>query len=234
MQGFEEVSPGVFYRDPKMKRKQPYTKSKQATKKRKTSNLAFQKNTVSSSNSPEKKDILGALPTSPVIVSPTFSAATLLNGSLQGAGAGQHIGRKTTMTSLFIRYDLHLQSTSTRGCQVRILVVYDKQANKALPAITDVLTSDNFNAPMNLDNADRFIILVDKLTKPISINNNYNIADTIYKKMALDTLWDTGSNVGDVTDIKTGSVVSFISQSGEVAVAAPLLDSITRIRYTDN
>lgn len=234
MQGFEEVSPGVYYRDPsKMKRKQPYTKTKQATKKRKTSNLAFQKNTVSPSAN-EKKDILAAIPTTVAIASPVFSTPTLLNGSLQGALVGQHIGRKTTMTSLFIRYDAHLSPTTTQGCQIRILVVYDKQANKALPAITDVLTSDNFNAPMNLDNADRFIILVDKFCKPISVQGNYNVSDTIYKKMALDTLWDTGNNAGDVTDIKTGSVVAFIAQSGGAAVAAPIVDSITRIRYIDN
>lgn len=216
-----------------MKRQKASPANKRPVKKQKTGNLAFQKNTVSAT-APEKKDILGALPINVAVSAATFSAPTLLNGSLQGAGAGQHIGRKTAMNSLLIRYDAHLAPTTTQGCQIRLLVVYDKQTNKALPAITDVLASDNFNSPMNLDNSDRFIILADKLTDPISVNNNYNVADTIYKKMSLDTMWDTGNNAGDVTDIKSGSVVAFIAQSGGAGVAAAQVDSITRIRYIDN
>ena len=39
--------------------------------------------------------------------------------------------------------------------------MYDRQPNGALPAATDVLTSNTIMAAQNLDNRDRFLILAD-------------------------------------------------------------------------
>lgn len=222
---------GILRRE--MKRKAPFSKAPPFKRQKTSGNLAFQKNTVSVAP-PEKKDVLGAIPIAAPFGTPAFAGPELLNGSTTGAGPGQHIGRKTAMKSLHVRYDIALMPTSVGGAVVRILIVYDKQTNKALPAITDVLIQDNFNSPMNLDNSDRFIILADKLCDPVSTQNNFNIAGTIYKKMGLDTMWDTTVNFGDVRDIKSGSIVAFVAQSGGVTVANIETTAVTRIRYIDN
>lgn len=219
-----------------LKRKSPPTKTfKSQAKRRKISHqqpLTFQRNALGFGT--EKKDLLRALPTTVGVVGAvTFTAATLLNPTVQGTAAtGQRLGRKITMTSLLVRYSCTLATTSVGGAVARILIVYDKQTNGATPAITDILTNNDFTSPMNLDNTDRFTILMDELTDPISVGNNFSIAKNRYVKMKLDSVYST--NNGDVTDIKTGGVFAFIAQTGGVTTTVGTVDSFTRIRFLDS
>ena len=97
-----------------------------------------------------------------------FTASELLNGITTGATATTRIGRKINLKSLYLRYTVGLTASSTGGCQFRILVVYDKQTNGNTATITDILLSDEFKAPNNLSYRDRFVVLADELTDPIS------------------------------------------------------------------
>ena len=80
-----------------------------------------------------------------------------LNDVAQGTTAITRIGRKILMKSVLVQ---GLLATNT-GNSARVLIVYDRQPNGALPAATDVLTSNTIMAAQNLDNRDRFLILAD-------------------------------------------------------------------------
>jgi len=164
--------------------------------------------------------------------STAFSAGSLLNGCVPGSAATERIGRKFTMKSLLIRYRMNLGATSTGGCQMRILIVYDKQANATAPAITDILLADAFDSPNNLSNRDRFVTITDIITDNISVQGNYSVCGVNYKSVNLETMFNAG-NAGTIGDITSGSIYLFIANSGSLGVANGASSFRTRVRYTD-
>ena len=172
---------------------------------------------------------------SPVIAvgSASFSLSTqLLNGCTQGSDATNRIGRKLVLKSCLVRGTFTLASTSTGGSPIRLVLVYDKQANAAAPATTDVFLADNFSSQNNLNNRDRFIILSDFISDPIAASGNFSIGFKMYKKMNLETMFN-GGNAGTVADITSGALYLFMAQNGSIATAAPTLNLRTRVRFID-
>ena len=164
--------------------------------------------------------------------SSAFSTGVLLNGVAQGSDATARIGRKMVMKSLLLRWTWNLASTSTGGSPVRVMVVYDKQANATAPAITDVLVVDSFVGQNNLNNRDRFVVLCDYLSEPIGANGNTSVGGVIYKRLNLETMFNSGS-AGTIGDITSGSVYLFVSQTGGILVANPTFNWRARVRFTD-
>lgn len=181
---------------------------------------------------PEKKFIDSTASTALTFASATWSAGSLLNGMAPGSTASQRIGRKIIGKSLYMRYQFFIGSTTTGGNPARILIVYDKQANAAAPAITDILLTDSALSANNLSNRDRFITLCDHITDPVSQNNNFCVADSIYKKINLETMFNAGS-AGTIGDITSGSIYVFFAQFGTTGVANSTVAWTARYRYTD-
>jgi len=187
------------------------------------------------SSMPELKFVDAAtsttLATTGLFTSPV--AATLLNGLTPGSTATTRIGRKIVMKSLYLRYSLSLAATSTGGSPVRIIIFYDKQANATLPAITDLLEVSNFNSTNNLSNRDRFVVLCDHVSEPVSVQNNFTVTGSLYKKLSLETMFNTGA-AGTIGDITSGSVfITFATAVGGIGVAGAELNWRTRIRFDD-
>lgn len=162
----------------------------------------------------------------------TPGPTTLLNGLIPDSTATGRIGRKVVMKSLYIRWSAQLAPTSIQGAPVRIIVFYDKQANGAAAGVTDVLLANAFNSPNNLSNRDRFVVLSDELTEPISVQNNFAVSGVIYKKINLEVMFNAGT-AGTIADITSGSVYIMAAQSSTIATAAPTVSFRSRIRYTD-
>lgn len=161
-----------------------------------------------------------------------FNTGILLNGLTPGSSASERIGRKVTIKSLLIRWSVHLSATTTGGAPIRILVVYDRQANAAAPAITDILLTDNFNANNNLSNRDRFITIFDQYSEPISVQNNYATNGVLYKSLNLEETFNSG-NAGNIGDISTGSIYIFVAAAESIGVANLAFEGRSRVRYTD-
>jgi len=102
----------------------------------------------------------------------TTALFTAINLLTVGSSAWNRIGRKITMKSLYIQGNFF---TTNTGLQTdipqfaRMIVVYDKQPNGALPAIADLLrdqvnsaSDSNVTSPqsgLNLNNRERFEII---------------------------------------------------------------------------
>jgi len=162
----------------------------------------------------------------------TFSTPILLNGLQSGSDATNRIGRKVNIKSLLLRFNFGMASTSIGGAPCRILVVYDKQANATAPLITDILLVNGFSSQNNLSNRDRFVTIFDHITQPIAATNNYCVADVLFKRVNLETIFNAG-NAGTIGDISSGSVYIFVAQCGTIGTTAPVLLARSRIRYTD-
>lgn len=160
------------------------------------------------------------------------AVVTLLNGVAQGTTPTSRIGRKILQQSLFLRVQLAKSPTMTGESPLRILVVQDMQANGAAPAGTDVLASNEITSPMNLNNVERFKVILDKEFKLGAIDCTA-CAYKWYKKFKLPVAFNTGST-GNITDITTGSLYMLTFSNGLFATTAPSGEVYTRIRFTDN
>lgn len=161
-----------------------------------------------------------------------LAAANLLNGLAPGSSAEQRIGRKVNIKSILVRYSAFLGPTSVGGSPLRIMVIYDKQANATDPLVTDILLNNAFTSPNNLSNRDRFVTIFDLLTESVSQENNYAIAGTLFKQVNLETMFNAG-NAGTIGDITSGSIYIIAAQCGKVTGEAPQISVQCRVRYTD-
>ena len=161
----------------------------------------------------------------------TFGAGVLLNGLANGNDASSRIGRKVTIKSLYLRWSQLFIAGAGGAGSIRVLIVYDKQANAAAPSITDILLANDFHSPNNLSNRDRFVTICDVLTDPISTSGDQSGCGAFKKSLNLETMFNTGS-AGTVADITTGSIYMFIAQSGGITTTAPTFTYRSRIRFT--
>jgi len=183
--------------------------------------MARQIGAVAQPMTPEKKNfdlsasIQGAAAT-------TWSAVTLINGIAQGATANTRIGRRLTLKSVQYRASFALSVGP-----VRVLVVYDHAPNGALPAITDIVTVNDFQAPMNLINNDRFMVLHDNILHPAAVD--VALGEKWFKKLNpnLQNQW-TNAATGTIADITTGAIYIATVSTTQVAMTFT-----TRVRFTD-
>lgn len=152
-----------------------------------------------------------------------------LNDVAQGVTAQTRIGRKILMKSLLVQG--YITVTGSPAIP-RIVIVYDRQANGALPAATDIFTSNTVMAAMNLDNRDRFLVVADIFPGDDSENLTGNSAGNFgYKrfiKMNLETIYS--GNAGTIADITSGSLLICTNLNGGTLSNET---GIQRIRFVD-
>lgn len=182
----------------------------------------------------------------------------LLNGIAQGADFNNRIGRKINMTKLIYNLtltpDVGVGVANSGNCaQYRLVVVFDRQANGAAPAWSDIFapgTSDpDYGSVtqlstnlLNLNWRERFQLLVDKVGQI----GPFNILDTAVPQLANDRQVISlkgakrlshevtySSNLDTIGAIMTGSVYAFLITSGPLSVNDYQVKGGFRIRYTD-
>lgn len=189
------------------------------------------------SRNPELK-FLDLLSASALVAAQTVAnGLILLNGCAQGTDAVQHIGRQITMKSLYWMLQGALAPTTTGTCSVRMVIVYDKEAEGAAPTVaagvqTDIFNQDNIEAQMNLNNRDRFVVLVDEVIECIGTGGPQAFMRKGYRKIQLPVVFNA-SAAATVAAINTGSVYAIIWNSGTLAVANGTCNLQTRIRFED-
>lgn len=172
-----------------------------------------------------------------------FGTATavkkLLNPCAQGTTTVTRAGRRTTMVSMTYALQASLAPTTTGASPIRLVIVYDRQANGAAPATIDVFAADQIETPMNLDNSRRFKVLVDEIHDGMSTAGPASLLIKGFRdftgkgrKIGLPCEFKNTS-AGDITDINTGSIYSFVWSNGGFGTASPTNSFYTRVRFTD-
>lgn len=177
------------------------------------------------------------------LVATATSAAgtvTLLNGVAQGSDVSQRIGRKFMIKSSQIRLAVYPNSATTNqvGDIVRVMILFDCQPNSVIAAVGDVLEIATWESPLNLNNRDRFKVIMDKT---ITMNPVVYTAAALtagapvvkamkrYKKLNLEVINSgTGATVGS---IQTGALI--LLTIGLVNNGSTI-NWYHRTRYTDN
>lgn len=166
-------------------------------------------------------------------------AVTLLNGIAQGTDFTNRIGRKICMKSLLFRFHIYPNTAAShmQGNTVRLIIFIDLQANAAAAVTTDLLQTASYDSPLNLNNRDRFKVIVDKsmvqgadyypafiLTagSPVPVSRKW------YKKMNQDVInVGTGATIGS---IQTGALYCLVISK----VDNQVYDFNSRVRFVDS
>lgn len=159
-----------------------------------------------------------------------------INKVALGAEDYQRVGNKTQCLRIGLR-GIVMPSTENVAVdpynEIRMIVMYDRQPNGALPAIGEIFTyPTDVNSPRNPDFSDRFITLADKSFLV------YNKADQNYQgskfriniKKKLKTEFKGNGNT--IADVSTGSIFVFWLSDSAVA-DHPFVKYNTAYTYMD-
>jgi len=169
---------------------------------------------------------------------------------ITGASMTERVGRKTQIKSCYLRGMMmkSLAATPTGSVtaeaqMVRLILIFDKQPNAAVPVMSDILQTSTVYSQFNINNRDRFSILKDKeyVFDPMiydSANNAYAWNRTIhpvkiFKKLDLEQVFNAGS-AGTAADINTGNLLLFLLTNTAPGADKNINVYLTsRVRYTD-
>ncbi len=153
-------------------------------------------------------DLLGQ-----TITMDTTGSVTLLATIAQGNTVNQREGKSAQLTSVRIRGNQRAGSTTTIADGAQYLV-WDRQPNKALAAVADVLTSATSNAFPNRENAQRFVILKNfrcsfagNTATPAAGTEIIDIDEYVKLPRECVTSYTTADTTGVIGDIISGALL---------------------------
>jgi len=178
---------------------------------------------------------------SAVVGDHTAPTVQLINGVARGDDINERIGRQITMRSVQVSAVLVpnvTQASQVPSC-VRMMIVYDRQANAAAPTLASVLVMHNVTSAIvgirNLEFRERFQVIKDDIISlPGSSSTAYQDGPRIWKvylPVNLVTTFNSG-DAGDIADIATGSLYLFMFSN--VSAGQPYCAWTSRVRYADN
>ncbi len=159
-----------------------------------------------------------------------------------GDTSNQKDGLKIVIKKVSCRFQFTLPSSTDKDAAadtLRIMLLKDKQANGALPAVAQILTGTDIFDFREPPNKRRFTVLFDKT---VSINSNGGFGNgttntTLFKtmnwewsrRMNFPIYYNNSVSTGAIAQINSNNLVMFyISQDGLCGVLATV-----RVEYTD-
>jgi len=162
-----------------------------------------------------------------------------LNLVPQGTTDVTRVGNKITIRNINIHGYCNNddQTTGTfAGSNVRVMVFLDKQANGGPAAVTDLLTTAAITSFRNMDQVDRFVILVDKIIhNPVVATNALHTSNgrhywNVNKKCMIPVHFS--STTGAITEVRSNNVgILYVTDTSSANAAA---NGRARIKFTDD
>lgn len=149
-----------------------------------------------------------------------------LNTMAQGGTSGQRIGVQISTKSCAYRINLSLGATPA-PCSGRVMLIWDRQSNGALPAIVDVLATATLTSYMNLFNAQRFVIIRNDQFS-LSPNGQQTV---LFEGFANINQKSTYSNI--VNTPQSGNLFALLISDTTVVASQPVMDATWRLRFID-
>lgn len=194
-------------------------------------------------------------------------AFATFNLPVEGASFYNRIGRRIRMKSLHLRATIVLGGLNaaaiTSPTPGRVMVVYDRQTNGAVPTAADLIAAYSAagvvtNGPLdglNMNNRDRFIVLMDDqlIFPPIGINGATPASTALTFQAGNDTQGQGPqgqfninrfiklrglethfkASAGNIGDIATGSLLLFTISADGAANGAYQLYWTSRLKFLD-
>lgn len=166
----------------------------------------------------------------------TLTADTLyiggtVQGITEGAGDNERVGRKISLVSYRCKLTFNFTpGATTYPPVIRVMLILDRSPNGAgTPTATQMLTSDNINALMNLDNDSRFKNLFDRTFTLASGGGSDHFAGELDVYVPLRGLVTKFlANTGAATDVAENNMAICVISTHAVTFAG-----LQRTRYFD-
>ena len=159
---------------------------------------------------------------------------THMNQYPQGVASTQRIGDATTTTKIGLRVSI-TNLTTTKAGLYKIMIIYDKQPNGALPGLSDLFVGAGTN-PLDfseLDNRHRFKVLM--TTGPFTMgatgNDNGTRCFEVYLDTKLSTSWN--GSLSTIGATNSGSIILLLLSDNSLASETHLIDLQYRMRFDD-
>jgi len=170
-----------------------------------------------------------------------------------GSDMNQRVGRKCCIKSIYLRGYAFIQGAfpdpivsgvSAPAQLQRLMFIWDTQPNGSLPAITDILNTSTSASQLNINNRDRFKILMDKawVQGPfiyntgagVAVASGQNVSQPLkkYKRLNLETIFNA-TNGGTIADIASGSLLVVTIGSLASSTNDGEARFTVRVRYSD-
>lgn len=158
-------------------------------------------------------------------------------GIAQNTTDNGRIGNKICIKNLngkVIVYQDDMTTTSYGQGIMRVIIFIDKQANGAVPLVTDILETANWLSFRNMDQVDRFVILKDKVCPASLITSNTTHTSTgakffKFQKKFFNLDIHYSSTTGAITEVRSNNLgVLFITNNTNVN-----LEGSWRAKFTD-
>lgn len=167
--------------------------------------------------------ITGSLSTTPSI--------TFLTDTVQGVTVNDRNGNSIKLKSMYISGIVYANTAATFAQNVRCIIFIDKDSRGAAPLATDLLTASTIQAPINLLNGKRFVVLMDK---HINVGTQANTSAMhnfkYFKKFNMDLSYQASG--GSAADADTNQIYMLLMCTNAANTPAVQLNS--RIRFIDN
>lgn len=162
-----------------------------------------------------------------------------LNLVPQGTTDQTRVGNKITIRNINIHAYSNNDDQTTlafAGSNIRVIVYLDKQANGAAAAVTDILNTAAITSFRNMDQVDRFVILVDKVVfNPVECANALHTSNqrhywSVNKKCNIPVHFS--STTGAITEVRSNNIgILYISDFASGNSAA---NGRARVKFTDD
>lgn len=182
----------------------------------------------------------------------TTGSFNLMNPTVQGTDFVNRIGRKIQMKNFYVRGYVRTEASAglttgvnTPSQMARMIIFLDNQPNGAVPVVTDLLVDAEPHSHLNLNNRDRFRVLVDKqwVFDPVVYNTTATqalvsadrqiFAIKKFKKCNYEVIYNGGNN-GTIADINTNALYMFWIGSQAAGANTDCGAVITtRVRFVD-
>lgn len=175
-------------------------------------------------------------------VTDTTGRVDLINGIGNGDLGTERNGRKVVMTSIHLNAFIDPVDGVTVAHLARVLIVYDRQTNATALTIAQVLIVADSLSFNNLDNKDRFVILMDKkfcigaydTTATTAVAQSpTNALINFHKKIWLPVSFNATATADTVATITTGSVYVITIGTAGVGAGGKVIWR-SRIRFNDS
>jgi len=173
----------------------------------------------------------------------TTGSTTAINLIATGTDYNNRIGRKVILKSVMVRalVSPDIASNTTDDQAIRCMLVYDAQTNSTLAGVNDILeagTTNNAYAFQNLNNRDRFKVLMDKTFatgKQVAASGlaGSNTVHFIKKFKRLNHEVIFSGTTAAIGSIQTGSLLWLVIGSSGAGLTDGSVSWNSRIRFVD-
>ncbi len=168
----------------------------------------------------------------------TTATVRLLNGLQRGTSATTRSSFNVGWISFQMRCSITVDTTSLSQ-RIRMVLVWDKQTNRATPAWLDVFDTATPETMTSLENSQRFLILrnyyfclTGRHTAADMTSGSCRVMEEFFKMGNKRTRYDSDTNTGIVDEIASGGCFLMTIGSAAPGTAAANLDVAVRFRFT--